>query len=245
MTSHDSGNASARGLVGVIGGVGPAATVCFLDKVVRLTAADTDQEHVELVVLQHSSIPDRTAFILGTSPQDPGPVMARDARRLSSLGVDFIVVPCNTAHFFTAEVEAASSVPVLSIVDETLDEVARDGAVRTVGLLATSGTLTSGVYQRAAQARGLSTLEPDEQDQARVMRIIYDQVKAGRPADVAGLLDVVAGLVARGADRVVLGCTELSVVADEAGLLERPELVDSLDVLARCTVLRAGHTLRD
>ena len=108
--------------VGVIGGVGPAATVCFLDKVVRLTAADRDQDHVDLVVLQHSTIPDRTAFILGGSEEDPGPVMAEDARRLTALGVEFIAVPCNTAHFFTQEVQAASGVPVLSIVDETLDD---------------------------------------------------------------------------------------------------------------------------
>lgn len=230
--------------VGVIGGVGPAATVCFLDKVVRLTAADRDQDHVDLVVLQHSTIPDRTAFILGSSGDDPGPVMAEDARRLTALGVEFIAVPCNTAHFFTEEVQAASGVPVLSIVDETLDEVVARGGVDTIALLATSGTLTSGVYQRAAEARGLGVVEPEPDEQARVMSVIYDQVKAGRPADVPMLTGVAEALLARGAQVAVLGCTELSVVADEAGLLSDPRYVDSLDVLARRTVERSGHTLR-
>ena len=218
--------------------------MCFLDKVVRLTAADRDQDHVDLVVLQHSSIPDRTAFILGRSDENPGPVMAADARLLSGLGVGFIAVPCNTAHHFTAEVEAAASVPVLSIVDETIDEVVRRGGVDTIGLLATSGTSAAGVYQEAAAARGLAVVEPDEADQAAVMAVIYDQVKAGLPGDAAVLLRVGDRLLARGAQMVVLGCTELSVVADADDLLADPRYVDSLDVLARRTVVRAGHRLR-
>lgn len=232
------------GEVGVIGGVGPAATVSFLDLVLRHTDAGRDQDHVDLVVLQHASIPDRTAYILGDSPEDPGPVMAADARRLEALGVDFVVVPCNTAHHFTDEVAAAVTVPVLSIVDETVDEVAARPGTSTVGLLATSGTLASGVYQRAAGERGLTVLEPDADDQRVVMGIIYDQVKAGRPADVPALRAVAERLAARGADVVVLGCTELSVVALEHGLLAEPLFLDSLDVLARRTVVRAGRRLR-
>ncbi|GAA4624857.1 aspartate/glutamate racemase family protein [Cellulomonas oligotrophica] len=231
--------------VGVIGGVGPAATVCFLDLVVRHTAAGRDQDHVNLVVLQHAAIPDRTAYILGESSDDPGPVMAADARRLEGLGVQFVVVPCNTAHHFTQEVAAAVRIPVLSIVDETVDEVARRIGTGTVGLLATSGTLAAQVYQHAAAARGLATVQPDEDDQRTVMRVIYDQVKAGLPADVDALLAVADRLRARGADAVVLGCTELSVVAAEHDLLGDRTLVDSLDVLARRTVVRAGRPLRD
>jgi aspartate racemase len=230
--------------VGVIGGVGPAATVCFLDKVVRLTAADRDQDNVDLVVLQHSTIPDRTAYILGDSDENPGPVMAEDAHRLTLLGVEFIVIPCNTAHYFTQEVEAASGVPVLSIVDETLDEVVARGGVDTIALLATSGTLASGVYQRAAQARGLRVVEPEPDEQAVVMHVIYDQVKAGLPGDVSLLTGVADALLARGAQVAVLGCTELSVVADGTDLLADPCYVDSLDVLARRTVVRSGHALR-
>ncbi|MFC8190712.1 aspartate/glutamate racemase family protein [Cellulomonas sp. NPDC057328] len=233
------------GEVGVIGGVGPAATVSFLDLVVRHTDAGRDQDHVDMVVLQHASIPDRTAYILGDSADDPGPVMAADARRLEALGVDFVVVPCNTAHHFTDEMAAAVTVPVLSIVHETVDEVAARPGTSTVGLLATSGTLASGVYQRAAEERGLTVLEPDADDQRVVMGIIYDQVKAGRPADVDALRGVAGRLADRGADVVVLGCTELSVVALEHDLLADPLLVDSLDVLARRTVVRSGHRLRD
>lgn len=236
--------AAARAEVGVIGGVGPAATVCFLDLVVRHTAAERDQDHVDLVVLQHSTIPDRTAYILGRSQENPGPVMAADARRLERLGVGFVVVPCNTAHHFTDEVAAAVGVPVLSIVDETADEVAARPGVARVGVLATSGTLAARVYQRALETRGLQPLVPDDADQDVVMGIIYDQVKAGRPADVVALHGVADRLRARGADVVVLGCTELSVVAAAHDLLADDRYVDSLDVLARRTVERAGHPVR-
>lgn len=229
--------------VGVIGGVGPAATVCFLDKVLRLTVAERDQDNLDLVVLQHSTIPDRTAFILGESTEDPGPVMARDARTLSGLGVAFVVVPCNTAHYFTDEVEAASTVPVLSIVGETLDAVVARGDVEAIGLMATSGTLAAGVYQRAAAERGLRVLEPTPEEQAVVMHVIYDQVKASKPGDPALVGQVADALLARGAQLVVLGCTELSVVADEHDLVSDPRFVDSLDVLARRTVELSGHRL--
>lgn len=235
-----------RAPVGVIGGIGPLATVCFLSKVVRLTRAERDQDHVDMVVLQHATIPDRTAFILGTDDADPGPVMAQDARRLEQLGVSFVVLPCNTAHHFNAQVAEAVRVPVVSIVSETVAAaLARLPGTRAAGVLATDGTVRAGVYQQALAAAGLQCVLPDPADQATVMRIIYDQVKAGRPVDVDGFERVVRRLRDAGADVVLLGCTELSVVAEDFALLDRPELVDSLDALARTTITRAGHAVRD
>ncbi len=234
-----------RPLVGVIGGVGPLATAYFLDKVVRLTVAARDQDHLDMIVFNHSAIPDRTARILDPAADDPGPVMADDARRLEAFGADFLVIPCNTAHSFTAEVEAAATVPVVSIIEVTADEAqVRVPGLRSVGLLATSGTASSGVYQRALAARGVECLLPDDDDQATLMEIIYDQVKAGRPADTDALRAVVQRLADRGAEVFVLGCTELSVVAEDHDLLADPRFVDSLDVLARRTIERAGGTVR-
>ena len=232
--------------VGVIGGVGPQATAYFLDMVVRLTVAGRDQDHLDLVVFNHATIPDRTAFILGTSSDDPGAVMARDAQRLERFGVSFLVVPCNTAHHFTDQVVSAVSVPVLSIIDETVAEAARrTEGLRRVGVLATTGTLVARVYDRALEAAGIETVRPSADDQAIVMEIIYDQVKAGAPVDLAAFTGVTDRLRAAGAQVVVLGCTELSIVAADHGLLDLDRtLVDSLDVLARRTIERAGHTVR-
>lgn len=236
---------STRPLVGVIGGIGPLATAYFLAKVVRLTEAERDQDHLDMIVFDHAAIPDRTAFILDGSTEDPGPVMAEDARRLESFGASFLVVPCNTAHNFTDEVVAAVGIPVLSIIDETVDEARRRvPEVGSIGLLATTGTGASGVYQRALAARGIACVLPDEADQDIVMSVIYDQVKAGKPGDVDAIRGVAGRLIDRGASLVVLGCTELSVVAEDEGLLADPRFVDSLDVLARRTIDRAGGRVR-
>lgn len=235
----------SKPLVGVIGGVGPLATAYFLDKVVRLTRAERDQDHVDLVVFNHASIPDRTDFLVGRSSENPGPVMADDARRLEAFGADFLVLPCNTAHTFTEEIQRAATVPLVSIVAETISEARRrvPGLARAA-VLATTGTLRSGVYHRALEAQGVEPLSPTEADQELVMRVIYEQVKAGRPVDLPLLEGVVERLVGAGAQVVLLGCTELSVVAADFDLLADPRYVDSLDVLARRTIERAGAAVR-
>ncbi|MGO3813639.1 MAG: aspartate/glutamate racemase family protein [Cellulosimicrobium funkei] len=149
----------AQPLVGVLGGVGPLATAYFLQLLVALTEAERDQDHVDAVVLNHATIPDRTDFILGRSDADPGPVLARDAERLERFGADFLVMPCNTAHYFTQQVLDAISVPFVSIIDTTVDAArARVDDLRAVGLLATAGTAASGVYQDAFARHGVEAL---------------------------------------------------------------------------------------
>ena len=237
--------AGERPPVGVIGGVGPLATAYFLQLVVELTDAERDQDHLDMVVLNHATIPDRTAFVLGRSTEDPGPVLARDARRLEAFGVSFLVMPCNTAHHFTQQVLDAVSVPFVSIIDTTVDAAReRVPGLEAVGLLATAGTAASGVYQDAFAAHGVRTLVPDDADQALVSQIIYEQVKAGRPVDIATFRAVAGRLVERGASVIVLGCTELSVVAVDHDLLAEPVYLDSMDQLARATIRRAGHRVR-
>lgn len=228
--------------VGVIGGLGPLATAYFMDKVVRLTRADSDQDHVDMVVLNHATIPDRTAYITGVSEQNPGPVIVDDARRLERFGVSFLVLPCNTAHYFTDEIGSAVEVPVVSIVDQTVSAVlGRRPGLHSVGLLASRGTVQAGVYQEALANAGVRCVLPDEAGQTAVMRIIYDQVKAGRPVEIEVLRALSARLLASGCEAVVLGCTELSVVGEDFDLLADPLIVDSLDVLARRTITCAGH----
>lgn len=232
-------------LVGVIGGVGPLATAYFLQMLVTLTDASTDQEHVDVIVFNHASIPDRTDFVLHRSDQDPGPVLADDARRLASFGADFVVMPCNTAHYFTQQVIDASPVPFHSIIDVTVQAaLARVPGLTTVGLLATEGTVASEVYQHAFEAHGVTTLVPTTDDQRIISDIIYKQVKAGISADAGLLGHVAAGLTSRGASLVILGCTELSVAAVDHNLLSDPMYLDSLDQLARKTITAAGRRVR-
>ena len=236
-------------VVGVIGGNGPAATALFQDVLVKLTPASRDQDHLDLVVLVHSTQPDRTARILSADAPDPGPVLARDAARLDALGTDFIVLPCNTAYHFLPQIQAATSKEVLSIVDATaraaLTAAARSAGAdgSRVGLLVTDGTRTAGVYEKVLDSLGARSVYPDENDQSLTMSVIYDGVKAGGPVDVAGLEGVIERLRER-SDVVVLGCTELSVIHATQGWSSRGELVDSIESLARATIRRAGREPR-
>ena len=231
--------------VGVLGGLGPLSTVYFLQKLVEMTDADQDQGHIDSIVLNHATIPDRTAFLLGRSDRDPGPVLARDALKLEALGVDFIVMPCNTAHYFTQKVLDAILIPFLSIIDATVKATRRRvPEAREVGLLATPGTVASQVYHAAFERFGIAVRTPMPADQDIVMRIIYDQVKAGRRPDVEALQMVADRLADQGVPLVVLGCTELSVVAMDYDLLADIRFVDSLDQLVRATIEAAGRTIR-
>lgn len=228
-------------VVGVIGGNGPAATALLLDVVVRRTPATTDQEHLDLLVLDHSSQPDRTARILDESAPDPGPVLARDARRLEAWGCAFVAIPCNTANHFLPRLREQVRIPIVSIVDATAEAALERG--RRIGVLATDGTRAAKVYDRAVESRGGTVVLPDDDDQKLVMSVIYDGVKAGGDIDVEGL-DAVITRMSEDCDAVVLGCTELSVVYDQQGWASRPELVDSIDSLACAIVREAGREPR-
>jgi len=226
--------------VGVVGGLGPAATAQFMQRVIAATDATRDQDHVNLVVLQHSAVPDRTAFITGASSDDPTPVLVADTQRLESLGVAAVVMPCNTATAFVEAMRQAVSIPVLDIVDIAMDDAAERGWAR-VGVLATEGTRIAGTYDRAAQGRGVTVTYPSAAEQEAINTLIFDHVKAGVPAPEELLPGIIAAMMSSGVDGVILGCTELSVAAE--GIHEM-HVVDALDSLARRTVLAGGGRVR-
>jgi len=229
--------------VGVLGGLGPAATVLFMHRVVELTDADRDQDHVDLLVWQHGSIPDRSAFLLGHG-ESPEPVLVADAVALERAGARFIAIPCNTAVVWVEEMRAAVSIEVLDTVAETVDAARRAvPGLQRLGVLATDGTLLAGTYAGAAAAAGIDLVTPSPEVQREVMAIVYDGVKAGVPVSRARFDAVVDHLRDQGAEAVALGCTELSVLHGELGV-DDVTIVDSIGALARRVVLRAGAPLR-
>lgn len=229
--------------VGVLGGLGPAATVHFMQRLVDHTDAHRDQDHVDLLVWQHGSIPDRTAFLLGRG-ESPEPALVADAVALERAGARFIAIPCNTAVVWVEQMRAAVSIEVLDTVAETVAAAARAvPGLERLGVLATDGTLLAGTYAVAAADAGVDLLTPSPEVQREVMSIIYDGVKAGMPVSRKRFDAVVDHLREQGAQAVALGCTELSVLHEDLGI-DDPTVVDSIDALARCVVVRAGAPLR-
>lgn len=230
--------------VGIIGGIGPMSTVYFMEMIINMTDATKDQEHINMVVLNHATIPDRTSYILGKSSENPLAVMVEDAKKLQQAGADFIVIPCNTAHYFFEEIKKSISIPMINIVEETVQYACRTiPDLKKLGVLATTGTVQSSTYQIACEKQGIECVVPDVTGQEMVMKIIYEQVKAGKEIDIALFYHLVETLKEKGCQAVVLGCTELSVVKRDFHI-KRTDIIDSLEVLAMKTIITCGKKLK-
>jgi aspartate racemase len=224
--------------VGVLGGMGPEATTDFMSKVIALTPATADQDHIRMLVDHNPKVPNRQAAILH-GDADPGPELAAMAVRLEKAGADFLVMPCNSAHAFLEPIRQATTIPFVSIVEASIRAVAAlQPGLRSVGVLATDGLLATGIYQRALRDAGyLAVLLPDE-DLAGLMKLILE-IKAGnRGREVAWEMGTLAELLASaGAEAIIAGCTEIPLVLDLTKVTV--PVIPSTDVLARKTVALA------
>lgn len=229
-------------LLGVLGGLGPMATVYFYELLTALTDAKSDQEHIDMVISSRATTPDRTAFILGESKINPIDDMIEDAKKLVAFGAEIIAIPCNTAHYFYDQLAAAVNVPILNIVEESVACLKNDG-VRRFGLLATDGTVQSGTYQKYCKAHDITCVIPDKNFQKMVMTIIYDQIKQGKRADMQSFEEIEEHMRSLGCERLILGCTELSLIKRDGGLSDY--FTDSLECLALATIRACGkQTIR-
>jgi aspartate racemase len=238
--------------LGIVGGVGPAATVDFIGKVVAHTPADNDQQHIKMVVEQNPQIPDRTANLL-RDETDPTMAMYATCKRLENAGVNAIAIPCNTAHAFVKRIQVHLRVPIVNMLTETVESILHNyGAHKTIGLLATSGTIQSQVYHEAAIRAGLKVITPGGQYQMMVMEAIYGKhgIKAGFTDGICKeqLLVVAQHLCEVGADVLILGCTELPLVLEHCEAFRVHNfvvpLVDPTTILAlKCIELAKGMQL--
>ncbi|MBR0830777.1 aspartate/glutamate racemase family protein [Bradyrhizobium manausense] len=223
-------------MLGVLGGMGPMATVDFMAKVIKSTPASCDQDHIEMVVCSATGVPDRTAAILAHG-RDPLPAMLDGLRRLESSGARCIAIPCNTAHCWHGALQAKTSVPILHIVDAVADTLARRGMTgTTIGVLATDGTVHAEVYQTQLAARGHTCLVPDAKAQVSIMQAIR-LVKAGRVSEAGAILRREAeALVDRGCALVAMACTEIPLALADVDAELRTRLLDPTEALARACV---------
>jgi len=231
-----------RKVVGVIGGMGPLATEAFYGELVRATAAASDQEHLHIIIDADATIPSRSDFICGSGP-DPRPQIIAAGQRLRIAGCELLAMPCNAAHAFASEVEAAVGIPLVDWIDTAVEAVSSLHATK-VGVLGADATRRVGRYRLALGARDMLAVEPKDDEEAEIMSVIRD-VKAGRhdSRTAARLIAVGQCLVERGAQALILGCTELPLAVASTDERWPVPTIDPARAVAREIVRRAGAPL--
>lgn len=235
-------NKSHEFKLGILGGVGPAATVDFMRKIVNLTEAKRDQDHIKIVVEQNPQIPDRTANLISNG-DDPSIAMLATCQKLESDGANAIAIPCNTAHAFVTEIQSYIGIPIINMLTSVVDYIENINLpITKVGLLATSGTVASGVYHKIIGSSGRETITPSPEIQVSVMEAIYGSfgVKAGYVSGECSqhVMKAIQHLSENGAEVIILGCTELPLINLDSTRLKNILLLDPTEILAqRCVAL--------
>ena len=226
-----------RKVLGILGGLGPMSSVYFYEMLTSHTRAECDQEHINILISSRADTPDRTDFITGRSSANPLPTMAEEVDKLTRVGAQLIAIPCNTAHYFYDGIARATQVPIINIIEETVSFCKYLG-LRRVGVLATEGTVMSGAYRAVLEREEIEYMTCSGEDQGVVSDIIYGAVKQGKEPDLDKFLSVADTLTAHGCERIILGCTELSLLKRNCRLGIR--FIDSLEVLAARAIAECG-----
>ena len=235
-----------RKIVGILGGMGPEATAYFYELIIGLTAAARDQEHVPVIIRADPRVPHRTKAILEGGPS-PLPSLIEGARALRAAGADFAVMPCVTAHYFLPELGARVKIPFVSLLEESRRFLqGRHPRVRRIGLIATTGTVRSGIVGDAFARAGIEVLAPTDEDQSRIMEAIYGPrgIKAGFRAGAPrrAVLSAARRLVRNGAQAIMAGCTEIPLVLGPEDL-DVP-FIEPMRIGAEVCILMAGGRLK-
>ncbi len=233
-----------RPALGVLGGMGPAATADFLLRLARLTPADRDQDHVPTLVYSDPQTPDRSDAILDQGPS-PLPAMVRGVDFLNRAGCALIAIPCNSAHYWYDELAHRSAAPILHIADAAAEQVRTRLSLGTVGVMGTDGTIRSGIYHARLRAQGIAVLDSVAHDDRGAVMHGIRALKGGRE-DVARrcLLSAAEGLVDRGADALILACTDISAALSGVNSVGGAPVVDASDCLALASIDKLGDASR-
>lgn len=220
-------------LLGILGGLGPMSSAYLYKLITEHTAASQDQDHINIILSSRSETPDRTDYILGHSELSPLPYMTEELKKLEQFGADCIIIACNTAHSYIRELRRAVSVPIPNIIHETVDFLVSSGFKKSA-ILATEGTVSCGLYQDKCNELGLEFELPTEHSQKMITEMIYDCVKCGKAASRSDFYTLADEFARKGCDSLILGCTELSVLAEQLSLYgdaNIPYIADSLEIL--------------
>jgi len=225
-------------IIGILGGMGPEATIDLFYKIIKFTPVEKDQDHLRIIIDNNPKIPDRTAAILGKG-EDPLPALRESARNLEKAGADFIIIPCNTAHYFLPSIQESVKIPVLNMIVEAASETQqRIPQIKKVGLLASMGTYKIKIYHQRFKKYNIEVISPEEKDKEEVMKVIY-AVKAGNLSEEVknNILKITQKLIDKGAEAIIAGCTEIPLILKEQDI--SVPLIDPTQILAKAAVKKA------
>jgi aspartate racemase len=225
-------------IIGILGGMGPEATIDLFYKIIKFMPVEKDQDHLRIIIDNNPKIPDRTAAILGKG-EDPFPALQETARNLEKAGADFIIIPCNTAHYFLSSIQESVEVPILNMIEETAKEtLQRIPQIKKVGLLASVGIYETEIYHQKFKKFNIKVISPEEKDKEEIMKTIY-AVKAGNLSEAIkrNIIKTAQKLIDKGAEAIIAGCTEIPLILKEEDVVV--PLIDPTQVLAKAAVQKA------
>ena len=228
--------------LGIIGGMGPEATVDFYHRIVKHTVANCDQEHIDMVILNHASIIDRTYAIKNGLEQELLDSLKQDIQILEHTHVSNIAIPCNTCHTVLDQIQRLTSIPIINMVEETVKYIAEHkNNYKKIGLMATDGTILSGMYQKWFNTYGLSLHAPQKDIQSQIMDMIYQDIKARGIYNNEKFKKILTYFLQSGCDHVILGCTELS------GFKQcfKAYSIDPMDYLVKACIEKSGKIYQE
>lgn len=230
-------------VLGVIGGMGPLATQLFYKMVIENTDAHKDQEHIDMVILNHATMPDRTEAIMNDQLDQLLELLEEDASMIEKCGGDYIAIPCNTCHVLINDLQKRTSLPVINMIKSAVNKISLiHGKGTRVGIMATDGTIKMGLYQKECEAQGLIPVIPNEDNQKLVMKIIYDGVKDGGPIDYSDFEKIQKQFEEEKCDCVIMACTELSCFKEQYNLPDY--YIDAMGEMAEEAILLCEKNLR-
>ncbi len=231
------------GKLGILGGMGPLATQLLYKMIIENTDASCDQEHIDMIILSHAKIPDRTAAIKSGNTKEVFHALLDDIFMLEKNGCTAVAIPCNTSHYFYHALQAEADIPIINMVRSAIEDVKKTRPqAKKIGILATDGTVFSDIYRKECNELGLEAVYPDKDVQKLVMDIIYNQIKVGKKGNTADFAVIDRHLKESGCDGAVLACTELSCYRENNGLSSF--YTDAMESLCKRAIVMCGGKLK-
>ena len=222
----------------ILGGMGSEATEVFYKKIIESTNVANDRDHLDMLIYNHASMPDRTEYILSGRSEELWNIIKSDIDKLKLIGGEYLAIPCNTCHYFSERINNEMDGKFINMIKVTAKKV-KDKGFKCAGVLATDGTMNSNIYGKALEEVGVSYMYPSPEKQKDVMDLIYNQIKQGEKGDKKQFLSIVKELRGKGCDAIILGCTELSVLYENHDF-NGDFYIDALDELTRACIENCG-----